>query len=131
MLLAAIVSSSGIQSQEAITGRQGVSLSNVVPRLWPFLRHNILSVRKATLQTLKTILETYRKGLDKVSKGTPSGFPCGIARSRARDVEKLPEMVKKHEPKAGSFLPFLEIKQHPTVQDNTMLHRKNHLVIVL
>ncbi len=66
MLLAVIVSSSGIQSEEAVTGRQGVSLSSVVPRLWPFLRHNILSVRKATLQTLKIILETYRKRLDKV-----------------------------------------------------------------
>jgi hypothetical protein len=68
MLLAAIVSSSGIQSEEAITGKQGVSLSSVVPRLWPFLRHNILSVRKATLQTLKIILETYRKRLDEVTQ---------------------------------------------------------------
>ena len=66
MLLAAIVSRSDTQSDEAITGKRGVSLSNVVPRLWPFLRHNILSVRKATLQTLKIILETYRKRLDKV-----------------------------------------------------------------
>lgn len=68
MLLASIVSSSGIQSEDAVTGKQGVSLSNVVPRLWPFLRHNISSVRKATLQTLKIILNTYRKRLDEVRK---------------------------------------------------------------
>lgn len=61
MLLATIVSSSVIQSEEAITGKQGESLSSVVPRLWPFLRHNIFSVRRAALQTLRTILETHKR----------------------------------------------------------------------
>ncbi|KAB0793551.1 hypothetical protein PPYR_13171 [Photinus pyralis] len=32
-------------------------LNDVVPRLWPFLSHNTSSVRKATLQTLKTLTE--------------------------------------------------------------------------
>lgn len=58
MLLAAIVSSSRAQSEWAVTGRKDISLSCVLPRLWPFLRHNILCVRKATLQTLKVILDT-------------------------------------------------------------------------
>ena len=31
-------------------------LSILVPRLWPFLRHNAPSVRKATLQTLCSLL---------------------------------------------------------------------------
>ncbi|XP_077979914.1 TATA-binding protein-associated factor 172-like [Glandiceps talaboti] len=34
------------------------SLSELIPRLWPFLRHNISSVRKAALQTLYTLLTT-------------------------------------------------------------------------
>ncbi|ENN71273.1 hypothetical protein HUJ04_007705 [Dendroctonus ponderosae] len=32
-------------------------LSNVMPRLWPFLSHSTSSVRKATLDTLKTLTE--------------------------------------------------------------------------
>lgn len=31
-------------------------LSQLVPRLWPFLWHNITSVRRATLKTLSTLL---------------------------------------------------------------------------
>ncbi len=33
------------------------NLSVLVPRLWPFLRHNIGSVRKAALETLTTLLQ--------------------------------------------------------------------------
>ena len=72
MLLATIVSSSVIQSEHAVTGKQGESLSSVVPRLWPFLRHNILSVRRAALQTLNTILATHKKNSDMVSLVTVS-----------------------------------------------------------
>lgn len=32
------------------------SLTELVPRLWPFLRHTIKSVRLAALKTLKTLL---------------------------------------------------------------------------
>ncbi|RUS77118.1 hypothetical protein EGW08_015105, partial [Elysia chlorotica] len=32
------------------------SLTGLTPRLWPFLRHNIVSVRKAALETLLTLL---------------------------------------------------------------------------
>lgn len=34
------------------------SLSEFVPRLWPFLRHNIVSVRRAALQTLLSLLSS-------------------------------------------------------------------------
>jgi len=32
------------------------SLTVLVPRVWPFLRHTILSVRRAALETLFTLL---------------------------------------------------------------------------
>lgn len=32
-----------------------IDLSNVLPRLWPYLDHSTSSVRKATLQTLRTL----------------------------------------------------------------------------
>ncbi|ESO84153.1 hypothetical protein LOTGIDRAFT_155478 [Lottia gigantea] len=35
------------------------SLTELTPRLWPFLRHNITSVRKATLETLYTLLNIF------------------------------------------------------------------------
>ena len=34
------------------------SLTELVPRLWPFLKHNIMSVRRAALQTLLTLLSS-------------------------------------------------------------------------
>ena len=36
----------------------GPPLNVLVQRLWPFMRHNISSVRKAVLETLHTLLRT-------------------------------------------------------------------------
>lgn len=54
MLLARILSSPSVAPQE--TGGKDSSLTELVPRLWPFFRHNIKSVRLAALETLKTLL---------------------------------------------------------------------------
>lgn len=35
------------------------SLTVLVPRVWPFLRHTISSVRRAALETLYTLLSKY------------------------------------------------------------------------
>lgn len=51
-LLAAILS-----LPNASTWIQMESMSILVPRLWPFLSHSTSSVRKSTLQTLKTLTE--------------------------------------------------------------------------
>lgn len=52
-LLAAILSLPGVANWIATE-----SLPTLVPRLWPFLSHNTTSVRKATLQTLKTLTQS-------------------------------------------------------------------------
>lgn len=54
MLLARILSRPSVALQG--TGGKDSSLTELVPRLWPFLRHNIKSVRLAALETLKTLL---------------------------------------------------------------------------
>ena len=54
MLLARILSCPSVAPQG--TGGNDVSLTELVPRLWPFFRHNIKSVRLAALETLKTLL---------------------------------------------------------------------------
>lgn len=41
---------------DASTQSSDYSLTELTPRLWPFLRHNIASVRKAALQTLFSLL---------------------------------------------------------------------------
>lgn len=51
-LLAAILSLPGVANWIATE-----SLPSLVPRLWPFLSHSTTSVRKATLQTLKTLTQ--------------------------------------------------------------------------
>ena len=53
LLLAGILScpSVGMQDTEG-----SASLTELVPRLWPFLRHNIKSVRLAVFKTLRTLL---------------------------------------------------------------------------
>ncbi|KAL8593219.1 hypothetical protein ACOMHN_009874 [Nucella lapillus] len=55
------------------------SLSEFVPRLWPFLRHNIVSVRRAALQTLLSLLssnstnpQVHNTSLSAVSVGVSS-----------------------------------------------------------
>ncbi|XP_025098082.1 TATA-binding protein-associated factor 172-like isoform X2 [Pomacea canaliculata] len=52
MLLARLLSQPASQSLICLTQ----SLTGLVPRLWPFLRHNISTVRRATLQTMLTLL---------------------------------------------------------------------------
>lgn len=54
MLLARILSCPSV----ALQGTEGgdASLTELVPRLWPFFRHNIKSVRLAALETLQTLL---------------------------------------------------------------------------
>lgn len=54
MLLARILSCPSVAPQG--TGGSESSLTELVPRLWPFFRHNIKSVRLAALETLKTLL---------------------------------------------------------------------------
>ncbi|KAL9957258.1 hypothetical protein ACROYT_G038872 [Oculina patagonica] len=54
MLLARILSCPSVAPQG--TGGSDSSLTELVPRLWPFFRHNIKSVRSAALETLKTLL---------------------------------------------------------------------------
>lgn len=54
MLLARILSRPSVALQG--TGGKDSSLTELVPRLWPFFRHNIKSVRLAALETLKTLL---------------------------------------------------------------------------
>lgn len=54
MLLARILSCPSVALQG--TGGKDSSLTELVPRLWPFFRHNIKSVRLAALETLKTLL---------------------------------------------------------------------------
>ena len=54
MLLARILSCPSVAPQG--TEGSGSSLTELVPRLWPFFRHNIKSVRLAALETLKTLL---------------------------------------------------------------------------
>ncbi|KAK7113585.1 hypothetical protein V1264_012846 [Littorina saxatilis] len=39
-------------------GNLSQSLTDLVPRLWPFLKHNIASVRRATLDTMLTLLSS-------------------------------------------------------------------------
>lgn len=55
MLLAGILSCPSVAQQGAAAGNNA-SLTELVPRLWPFFRHNIKSVRLAALETLKTLL---------------------------------------------------------------------------
>lgn len=55
MLLAGILSCPSVIQQGTMTGNH-VSLTALVPRLWPFLRHGIKSVRLAVLETIKTLL---------------------------------------------------------------------------
>ena len=59
MLLARILSCPSVAQQG--TGGKDSSLTELVPRLWPFFRHNIKSVRLAALETLKTLLIGNRK----------------------------------------------------------------------
>lgn len=54
MLLARILSCPSVAPQG--TGGSDSFLTELVPRLWPFFRHNIKSVRLAALETLKTLL---------------------------------------------------------------------------
>lgn len=54
LLLARILSCPSVAPQG--TGGKDSSLTELVPRLWPFFRHNIKSVRLAALETLKTLL---------------------------------------------------------------------------
>ena len=51
--------------------------TRLVPRLWPFLRHNITSVRKAVLETLCTLLFAERQ---QVIKFTYRGMKCTCRR---------------------------------------------------
>ncbi|XP_059168420.1 TATA-binding protein-associated factor 172-like [Physella acuta] len=51
-LLAKLMSHSITKSSTFMT----VSLTELTPRLWPFLRHNIVSVRRAALETFHTLL---------------------------------------------------------------------------
>ena len=67
MLLSAILSCPSV-SMEAV-GQAG-SLTELVPRLWPFLRHSIKSVRSAVLKTLKILLVS-RKDKDVCNWLTP------------------------------------------------------------
>ena len=53
MLLAALLSCPTVSMETA--GAAG-SLTELVPRLWPFLRHSIKSVRSAVLKTLQSLL---------------------------------------------------------------------------
>ena len=55
MLLARILSCPSVVQQGTAAGNKS-SLTELVPRLWPFFRHNIKSVRLAALETLKTLL---------------------------------------------------------------------------
>lgn len=55
MLLAGILSCPSVSQQETASGNN-TSLTELVPRLWPFFRHNIKSVRLAALGTIKTLL---------------------------------------------------------------------------
>ena len=57
MLLAGILACPSV-SMETIS--EAGSLSVLVPRLWPFLRHTIKSVRSAALKTLQTLLISNR-----------------------------------------------------------------------
>ena len=52
-LLSSLVSK---QSAELKCGMQAEDLSELVPRLWPFLRHTISAVRVSALETLETLL---------------------------------------------------------------------------
>lgn len=54
MLLARILSCPSVALQGTENG--DAPLTELVPRLWPFFRHNIKSVRLAALETLQTLL---------------------------------------------------------------------------
>ncbi|KAM7432717.1 btaf1 RNA polymerase II [Porites harrisoni] len=60
MLLAGILSCPSV-SVQGTGATSTMSLTELVPRLWPFFRHNIKSVRLAALDTLKTLLVGNRK----------------------------------------------------------------------
>lgn len=55
----------------------GQSLTVLVPRVWPFLRHTISSVRKAALETLYTLLSK----ADEVTAGHFTKQQCGRKRA--------------------------------------------------
>ncbi|XP_067042900.1 TATA-binding protein-associated factor 172-like [Acropora muricata] len=69
MLLAGILSCPSVTQQGTITGNHA-SLTALVPRLWPFLRHSIKSVRLAVLETIKTLLGGGQQ--QKLGSGTSS-----------------------------------------------------------
>ncbi|XP_068672856.1 TATA-binding protein-associated factor 172-like [Montipora foliosa] len=71
LLLAGILSCPSVAQQGTADG-SNVSLTTLVPRLWPFLRHNIKSVRLAVLETIKTLLG----GNPKQKPGSDSGSNC-------------------------------------------------------
>ncbi|XP_012935979.1 TATA-binding protein-associated factor 172 [Aplysia californica] len=62
ILLAKLMSHPVTKSSSFMTA----SLTALTPRLWPFLRHNIMSVRKAALETLLTLLNLH--DMDTTSK---------------------------------------------------------------
>ncbi|KAK7502412.1 hypothetical protein BaRGS_00006365 [Batillaria attramentaria] len=47
------------QPSTHVLGSLSHTLTDLVPRLWPFLRHNIWTVRRAALQTLLTLLTAH------------------------------------------------------------------------
>jgi TATA-binding protein-associated factor len=61
-LLASLYSSPNVLKLTASHTSGPYSLSHVVPRLWPFLSHTIISVRQATVRTLFSLLSCSPEG---------------------------------------------------------------------
>ncbi|XP_074648298.1 TATA-binding protein-associated factor 172-like [Tubulanus polymorphus] len=61
-LLSALLKSSQETCSQCATDTS--TFSTLIPRLWPFLRHNNVSVRKATLETFHTVLLNTDKQVD-------------------------------------------------------------------
>ena len=55
-LMGTLLSFSHSSSASSTSHSSSVELINLVPRLWPFLGHNINSVRRSSLQALVTLL---------------------------------------------------------------------------
>ncbi|CAM6099985.1 unnamed protein product [Calypogeia fissa] len=60
----------GLDARDACSGDDPFLLATLAPRLWPFMRHNITSVRHAAIRTLERLLEAGNQGnLDDCQKG--------------------------------------------------------------
>lgn len=80
-LLAALMS-----LPEAATLFYPIDLEDVLPRLWPYLQHNSSSVRKAALQTLRTITKPLRSEDDNTEEDVYLPWSCELLQTCMRHV---------------------------------------------